>query len=181
MLFWKVAMKKETVLKHFSLYFGPLIGKDLQKQYVCTTTWRKSSEREHVCSRPMRYSWSRENGSQPEAFLLSVLDFGSSLVYISGVQRSELLTNGPCLLQLPGNAGNGPEFKASAFFQIQVTLKKRKMPLSNLSQVFQSVEFPCDTTSQLLKKSNKSFSGYKYIGHELINLSKGEKLFWKWS
>lgn len=86
------------MLKHLGLYFGPLIGKDLQRQYVCATMWRKSSKRQHVCSRPMKYSCSRENGSQPEVFPLSVLDFGSSLVYVSGVQRSELFTNGPCLL-----------------------------------------------------------------------------------
>lgn len=65
---------------------------------MCATTWRKSSKRQHVCSRPMKYLWSGENGSQPEVFPFSALDFGSSLVYVSGVQRSELFTNGPCLL-----------------------------------------------------------------------------------
>lgn len=86
------------VLRHLGLCFGPLFGKYLKRQYGCATTWRKISKRQHVCSSPMKYSWSRENGSQPKVFPLTVVGFGSSLVYVSGVQISELFTNGPCLL-----------------------------------------------------------------------------------
>lgn len=135
------------MVKHLGLYFGPIIGKDLQGQYVCATTWRKSSKRQHVCSRPMKYSWSRENGSQPEVFLLTILDFGTGLVCVSGIQRSELFTNGPYLLLLPGNVGNGPEFEVSVF-SIPSHTDKKKDVIIHSAAVFQSAQFPCDPIPQ---------------------------------
>jgi len=71
-------------------------------------------------------------------------------VFLSGVQRSELFTNGPCLLSLPGNVWNGPEFEVTVF-SIPSHTDKKKDVIVQSAAVFQSAEFPCDFISWTLK------------------------------
>lgn len=74
---------------------------------------------------------------------------------LSGVQRSELFTNGPCLLSLPGNVWNGPEFEVTVF-SIPSHMGKKKDVIIQSAAVFQSAEFPCDLTSRtFFKKGGK--------------------------
>lgn len=57
-------------------------------------------------------------------------------------------------------------------FQIQVTLMKRKMPLSKLFQSSRVLSF---LVTQVLsyEKNNKNFPSWMHIEQELVNLRKG--------